>query len=720
MAAGLDQRVHERVAVGERALHLHAVGVQRVEQRERAGRRVQPHRHAHLGVLGGEARQHDGHAPVGRRQRAQPRRAHGEPGHARAALGVGDVARHGHADGRVVRVALLERDDAGQQAPVELGDRDLRGRVERGQAGRAGLPRRARARRAHRLQHRHVEGDERAGVPLVGGARAAGGEHGREQRVDVAVEQRQGGDVAIAVAPQRVAPDRERVAARGLDGRAQRVDEVGVAGQAVRAVEADADRRPAGIVALEHALERHVARAGQVDAEVGDLVRRLEPVALEQEGVGEEAQELLDVVDVAVTQVLARLGHGAGRRGRERGHLGVGLGLAAQGEQGDAGGRAALLQQVEAVRPSAPPAEHPAQHHAGAVEDVGHERLVVLHAARVGAADVREVVGQAPHRRRRGEDLGVGGGDEADHAGTSVAARRTGRPVGGPEAISAVQPVGVEVVGHEVAEDVQACLARSRERGGAGGEAAAALLGHPAQQGAAEGVVLERAVPRRAQHRADAATVVVEERRAAGARHPAVADLVARGVGAEPGAAAGAAGQDLVGREDGGHREEPEAGDRAAPGLDRVVDALAQQLVAAAHAEDRRARRGAGGQRAVQAGAAQPLEVLDRRLGPGHDEQVGALDVGGRAGEAHPHPRLGRERVDVGEVAHPAQAQDGDVDGVAVGRGLGAAGLQRERVLDVHPQVLDEREDAERGAAGELGQPLDARAPGSPRRRGTC
>ena len=139
-----------------------------------------------------------------------------------------------------------------------------------------------------------------------------------------------------------------------------------------------------------------------------------------------------------------------------------------------------------------------------------------------------------------------------------------------------------------------------------------------------------------------------------------------------------------------------------------VVDALAEQLVAAADAEDRRARGGAGGQRAVQAGAAQPLEVLDRRLGPGHDEQVGALDVGGRAREAHPHPRLGRERVDVGEVAHPAQAQDGDVDGVAVGRGLGAAGLQRERVLDVHPQVLDEREHAERGAAGELGQPLDA------------
>ena len=437
VAAGLDQRVHERVAVGERALHLHAVGVQRVEQLERAGRRVQPHRHAHLGVLGGEARQHDGHASVGRRQRAQPRRAHGQPGHARAALGVGDVARHGHADGRVVRVALLERDDARQQAPVELGDRDLRGRVERGQAGRAGLPRRARARRAHRLQHRHVEGDERAGVPLVGGARAAGGEHGRQQRVDVAVEQRQGGHVAVAVAPQRVAPDRERIAARGLDGRAQRVDEVGVAGQAVRAVEADADRRPAGIVALEHALERHVARAGQVDAEVGDLVRRLEPVALEQERVGEEAQELLDVVDVAVTQVLARLGHGAGRRGRERGHLGVGLGLAAQGEQGDAGGRAALLQQVEAVRPSAPPAEHPAQHHAGAVEDVVHERLVLLHAARVGAAHLREVVGQAPHRRRRGEDLGVGGGDEAEHAGTSVAACRTGRPVGGPEAISA-------------------------------------------------------------------------------------------------------------------------------------------------------------------------------------------------------------------------------------------------------------------------------------------
>ena len=55
-------------------------------------------------------------------------------------------------------------------------------------------------------------------------------------------------------------------------------------------------------------------------------------------------------------------------------------------------------------------------------------------------------------------------------------------------------------------------------------------------------------------------------------------------------------------------------------------------------------------------------EVLDGRLRAGQDDEVGALDVGRRAREAHAHAGLAGERVEVGEVAHPAQADDGDVE----------------------------------------------------------
>ena len=144
-------------------------------------------------------------------------------------------------------------------------------------------------------------------------------------------------------------------------------------------------------------------------------MRRREAVALEQERVGEEAQQLLDVVDVAVAQVLAGLRDRARRRQRELRHLGVGLELAAEREQRDGVLAAALAQQVEAADPAAPAAEDPAQHDARAVEHVVDERRLVDRAARVRAAHDGEVVAEALHRRGGGEDLGVGGGDEAEH-----------------------------------------------------------------------------------------------------------------------------------------------------------------------------------------------------------------------------------------------------------------------------------------------------------------
>ena len=153
-----------------------------------------------------------------------------------------------------------------------------------------------------------------------------------------------------------------------------------------------------------------------------------------------------------------------------------------------------------------------------------------------------------------------------------------------------------------------------------------------------------------------------------------------------------------------------EALDRAGAGFDGVVDRVAEHLVAAADAEDRRARRGARRERAIEPRGAQPREILDGRLRPRHDDEVGALDVGRRAREAHPHAGLRADRVEVGEVAHPAQPQDGDVERVAArgGRRLGRRRLERERVLDVHPEILDERQHAEHRAAGARAEVVQA------------
>ena len=156
-------------------------------------------------------------------------------------------------------------------------------------------------------------------------------------------------DPALGVGPQRVARHRQGVAARGVDGGAQVGDELGVPGHPVGPVEHDADQWPIGT-----ALGSRTTQAGAVP-HLGQRQRagRLEPEAAHQHRVGHEPQQLLDVRRTA-----RRRGSG-GRRGRSRrgrstaGQLGVGVGLAAQGHEGDAGRRAAGPQLVERL-PQAP------------------------------------------------------------------------------------------------------------------------------------------------------------------------------------------------------------------------------------------------------------------------------------------------------------------------------------------------------------------------------
>ena len=69
MAAGGDQRVHQRVAVGEVVLDAHSVLAQRCEQLDRAGRRVEADGHADLRVLGRERGQQQRDPALGGGQR---------------------------------------------------------------------------------------------------------------------------------------------------------------------------------------------------------------------------------------------------------------------------------------------------------------------------------------------------------------------------------------------------------------------------------------------------------------------------------------------------------------------------------------------------------------------------------------------------------------------------------------------------------------------------
>ena len=157
----------------------------RPEQRDRAGRGVEPDGVADPGVLGRVRRQHQ-HDPLVRvRDVPQPGVPHGDPGDAGGALGVG------HVDRQAVGVELLERERHRDQPAVELGHGDLGGDVERRQPVVVGRPRRAAAGQAEALQDRDVERGELGDVPRLvvaarrraGRLRAARGEHGDDHRV---------------------------------------------------------------------------------------------------------------------------------------------------------------------------------------------------------------------------------------------------------------------------------------------------------------------------------------------------------------------------------------------------------------------------------------------------------------------------------------------------------------------------------------------------------
>ena len=146
-------------------------------------------------MLGGVCREHDRHAFVRRRNRAQPGVFDGQPGHAGAPFWIGDIGD------QTFVVNLLERERNRDDTTVELRHRDLGGDVERRQPVVVVLPLRAGTGQAQALQDRDVQRGEMGHVPAVvvaacgdgGRCGAAGREHRRHHRVGGAEQVKQPG-----------------------------------------------------------------------------------------------------------------------------------------------------------------------------------------------------------------------------------------------------------------------------------------------------------------------------------------------------------------------------------------------------------------------------------------------------------------------------------------------------------------------------------------------
>ncbi len=405
LATGVDQRVDQGVArhgvvgvvePGDLAGCTDVVpgGAHAAQQPNGADRGVETHGVADPGVLGRVGAEHQGDSSLTHRDLAQPRVVDGDARDPRAALVVGDVARE------AVLVDLLEAERHGDDATVELGDRDLVRGVQRGGAVVGGLPLGAAAGQAQTLEDRDVEGGDPLHVPgLVvttrgglAGRGAAGGQHGDDQRVE-------GSQLVVQLVgrgAQRGAEDRHAHGLTGgVDRVAQRVGE--------RVV-------PAGLV---RAVEQH-AHASQVRVHVGGRAarsrddppgrhrhRRLEALAGQQHGVGEERVQLSQVLRAALGEVAVRLRCDPDRH---RGHLHqlrVGLLLTSQHHHRHPG----LADPGEPAAQVVGRPQDPPDHEVDVLEHTGH--VLVAGTRRVGP----DVVGPGGPSRQQ---VGVRGGKQRD------------------------------------------------------------------------------------------------------------------------------------------------------------------------------------------------------------------------------------------------------------------------------------------------------------------
>ena len=128
----------------------------------------------------------------------------------------------------------------------------------------------------------------------------------------------------------------------------------------------------------------------------------------------------------------------------------------------------------------------------------------------------------------------------------------------------------------------------------------------------------------------------------------------------------------LLGLEHRANRQQAQAAHRStAFGAERIAHFLTENLISAADAEHRRARRCALEQHGLDARLAQPLQIGQGVLRARDDDEVRLAQIGSALHITHAHSVDGVERDEVGEVRHLGKPDDGDVD-----QRLGAAHVQ--------------------------------------------
>ena len=411
---GLD----EGVAVRGQVFHPVPGDRHRAQELDGAGRGVEPDPVAEPPVPVRVVREHDRDAAFPRRRRGEvdPRarkiRAEGDPvrprrvGHDRA-LGQG-----------VEPVFRLERNGAGEDAPVHLREGDVHRDVARGEPVRPLLPLLLAAAREHHLEDRSAAGVE-GGRPALGQARRRDRESGGvEHDARAGVLEHGGDEVRADRVLQARDVDGERVHPARPEGRDQRVDGSEVRGLDVGAVEDDGGDGGAVGPLGDDLVE--AARPGRGVVEPGARERGgLTPLGRVADEIGGEREQAAGVRRPPVHQVLPQaMGVGArhGAEGRERG---VRLVVAGQEREGDRPRPARLDELLHPVGPVAGPAEHPGDDELrprddGFDVDVHRHRVGELHEVREPQRG--EVAVEAGARAREARELGVRGGEEDDVA----------------------------------------------------------------------------------------------------------------------------------------------------------------------------------------------------------------------------------------------------------------------------------------------------------------
>lgn len=392
---GVDQRVAclgvvVGVEAGKAVAEVVAVLAQRAQQPDRGDGRVQADGVADAGVFRRIRREHDRQAPPCGWDAPQTGVRDGDTGDATAPFGVGDVAR------QAVGAEFLERERHRDDAAVEFGDGDLRRGIERGNSLVGFGPRVASPGQAQRLQDRNVERGKRCDVPGI--VVAAGGDGGRagttggQDRDDQGVEGAEFGEQVRGGPAQGGAEDRHgHGAAGGVDRPREITDEAGVSAGLVGAVVQDAHPRQVGI-----------GRGGRVAAPLGQRGRRIEALAGEQDGVGQEGVQLGEVRGPALREVGVRLGGDADGDGGVAHQLGVGQLLAAEHDDGCA----VRQDRVDAVLPGPHRPEDADDHQVGAVEQA-RQLGADVEARRIA----QRVFGVGAQRRQQ---VGVGRGQQRE------------------------------------------------------------------------------------------------------------------------------------------------------------------------------------------------------------------------------------------------------------------------------------------------------------------